>query len=311
VSPMRSQPPAIQISALTKRYGERAALDELDLEVPQGVVYGFLGPNGAGKTTTMRILVGLIRADAGRVALFGESYDWDRGDLLARVGSLIEAPAFLPYLSGRDNLRVVAGSGPPVPRGRVEELLDIVGLTARAHDRCGAYSQGMRQRLGIAAALLNDPPLVLLDEPANGLDPSGIAELRSTFRSLAAAGKTVFVSSHILPEIQQLADMVGIIDRGRLVRQGPLEQLLADSGEVKVRVPERALEQATEILRATVRAEVRPQGHGPGWLTVAVSPAQTPVLNRALVAAGIDVLGHAGTGSDLEDLFLSLTGSRR
>lgn len=302
---MNDQPLAMRLTGLTKRYGSRAAVDRLDLEVPQGVVYGFLGPNGAGKTTTMRILVGLVRADEGSVELFGEPLSWGRQDLLHQVGSLVEEPAFLPYLSARDNLRVVAGSGPPVRAGRIDELLEFVGLGDRADDRVGTYSQGMRQRLGIAAALLNDPPLVLLDEPANGLDPSGIAELRATFRNLAGAGKTIFVSSHILPEIEQLADVVGIINHGRLVREGPLREMLGSGGEVRVRVPLETIERASRVLAAVV-GDVRQNGHGPGWLSVAARPADTPALNRALVEAGIDVLGLEA-GSDLEELFLSLT----
>jgi len=304
---MASTDPAIRIQGLRKTYGSRIALDSLDLDVPQGAVYGFLGPNGAGKTTTMRVLVGLIRPDAGRVELFGETYDRSRRRLLHRVGALIEQPAFLPYLSGRDNLRVVEAAGPAVPAARVDEVLDFVGLADRARDRYGAYSQGMRQRLGIAAALLNDPPLLLLDEPANGLDPAGIADLRRTFRDLAAAGKTVFVSSHILPEIQQLADLVGIIDRGRLVRQGSLRDLLAGSGQLRVQVGAAAVPEATAVLERAVGAgRVRLDGRGPEWLTVAAAPDRAAELNRLLVTSGIDVFGLEA-GSDLEQLFLSLT----
>lgn len=299
--------PAIRIQNLVKRYGTRAALDGLDLEVPQGVIYGFLGPNGAGKTTTMRVLVGLIRADDGEVSLFGEPYDRSKRHLLHRVGALIEQPAFYPYLSARDNLRVVAGSGPTVQPGRIDEVLDFVSLTDRARDPYGAYSQGMRQRLGIAAALLNDPPLLLLDEPANGLDPAGIADLRRTFRDLAAAGKTVFVSSHILPEIQQLADLVGIIDRGRLVRQGLLRELLADSGHLRLRVAPEAIARARELLAAELGGDaVRADDEDPGWLTVAAAPDRSASLNRLLVTSGVDVAGLE-SGSDLEHLFLSLT----
>jgi len=304
---MASTAAAIRTQGLRKSYGSRIALDGLDLEVPQGVVYGFLGPNGAGKTTTMRVLVGLIRPDAGRVELFGEPYDRSQRRLLHRVGALIEQPAFLPYLSGRDNLRVTGAAGPPVPAGRVDEVLDFIGLADRARDRYGTYSQGMRQRLGIAAALLNDPPLLLLDEPANGLDPAGIADLRQTFRNLAASGKTVFVSSHILPEIQQLADLVGIVDRGRLVRQGSLRELLAGSGQLKLRVDAARVPEATALLEHAVGADgVRLDGRGPEWLTVATNPERAGELNRLLVTSGIDV-SSLEAGSDLEQLFLSLT----
>ena len=220
---------ALRTSGLVKSYALRRALDGLDLEVPRGVVYGFLGPNGAGKTTTMRILTGLIRADAGSVELLGQPFSGGDRRRLFDVGALIESPAFYPYLSGRDNLRVIAASGPPTPSTRVDEVLTLVGLAERGRDGFGTYSLGMKQRLGIASTLLNDPPLLLLDEPANGLDPGGIVQMRQTLRDLAAAGKTVFVSSHILPEIQQMADRVAIIHKGRLVREGTMAELL-DAG---------------------------------------------------------------------------------
>ena len=184
---------AIRASGLVKSYGQRRALDGLDLEVPRGVVYGFLGPNGAGKTTTMRILTGLIKAEQGSMELLGRPFTGHERTRLFEVGALIETPSFYPYMSGRDNLRVVAGSGPPVTASRVEEVLELVDLRERGDDRYVTYSLGMKQRLGIAATLLNDPQLLLLDEPANGLDPAGIVQIRETLRGLAAAGKTVFV----------------------------------------------------------------------------------------------------------------------
>ena len=227
---------ALATAGLAKRYGPRVALDGLDLRVPTGVVYGFLGPNGAGKTTTMRILTGLIRPDAGRVELLGRPFG--RGDRrrLFEVGALIEAPSFYPYLSGRENLRALAATGAPTPAARVDELLDLVNLRDRAGDKVSGYSLGMKQRLGIASALLSDPRLLLLDEPANGLDPAGIAGMRETLRGLAAAGKTVFVSSHMLSEVQQLADVVGIVARGRLVREGRIDDLLREEASVRIRV---------------------------------------------------------------------------
>jgi len=298
-------PPAIHVTGLVRAYGQRRALDGLDLTVPQGAVYGFLGPNGAGKTTTMRILAGLIRSDEGTVELFGERVGWlDRGPR-DRLGALIEAPAFYPYLSGRDNLRVLAGLGPAPAPGRIGAVLEQVALADRAGDRYETYSMGMRQRLGIAAALLNDPPLLLLDEPANGLDPAGIVEMRSLLRRLASDGKTVFVSSHVLPEIQLMADEVAIIAAGRLVRAGPLEELLGATGEVRIRVRPEDDGRAREVL-ADRAPLVERDGPRPGWLTVAASADQAAELNRALVAAGVAVSGLE-TGSDLEALFLSLT----
>ena len=221
---------ALATQGLAKRYGPRVALDGLDLRVPEGVVYGFLGPNGAGKTTTMRILTGLIRPDAGQVELLGRPFGRRDRRRLFEVGALIESPSFYPYLSGRENLRALAATGAPMPATRVDELLELVNLRERAGDKVSGYSLGMKQRLGIAAALLSDPRLLLLDEPANGLDPAGIVGMRDTLRALAAAGKTVFVSSHILSEVQQLVDVVGIIARGRLVREGPVEDLLREAG---------------------------------------------------------------------------------
>jgi ABC-2 type transport system ATP-binding protein len=227
---------ALATRGLAKSYGSRRALAGLDLSVPTGVVYGFLGPNGAGKTTTMRLLTGLIHPDAGTIEVLGRPFG--RGDRhrLFEVGALIESPSFYPYLSGRENLRALAATGAPTSPARIGELLDLVGLRDRARDKVQTYSLGMKQRLGIAAALLSDPRLLLLDEPANGLDPAGIVAMRETLRHLATLGKTVFVSSHVLGEVQQLADVIGIIAAGRLVREGPIEQLLLGQGAVRVRV---------------------------------------------------------------------------
>jgi ABC-2 type transport system ATP-binding protein len=296
---------AIRILGLVKAYGSRRALDGLDLTVPTGVIYGFLGPNGAGKTTTMRVLAGLIRADAGTVEILGRPVRWLDRAPLHRLGTIIESPAFYPYLSGRDNLRVIAGLGPPVATTRVDEVLELVGLADRAGDRYSTYSLGMKQRLGIGAALLCDPPLLLLDEPANGLDPAGIVGIRQLLQGLTAEGKTVLVSSHILPEIQAIADEVAIIRSGRLVREGRLTDLLATSGSIRVRVTEADVARATTILQPIVEG-VDLDGRGPGWLTVRTAGDRAAEVNRTLVGAGIDVLGLE-TGNDLERLFLSLT----
>ncbi len=298
--------PMIRTSGLVKTYGSQRALDGLDLEVRAGVVYGFLGPNGAGKTTTMRILAGLIRPDSGTVELLGEPFSWRDRTRLFNVGALIESPAFYPYLSGRDNLRVLAGTGAPPQTGRVDEVLDFVGLTTRAGDKVGTYSLGMKQRLGIAGALLNNPSLLLLDEPANGLDPAGIVSIREMLRRLAADGKTVFVSSHILPEIQMMAEEVAIIANGRLVRAGRLEALLDTAGAIRVRVGSDSVERAMAVLGDTF-GEIERTDHGAAdWLVVHTPPDRTAEVNRTLVTAGIDVVGLE-TGSDLEGLFLSLT----
>ena len=301
---------ALATTGLAKRYGSRVALDGLDLRVPTGVVYGFLGPNGAGKTTTMRILTGLVRADAGGVEVLGRRFGRRDRHRLFEVGALIESPSFYPFLSGRENLRALAAAGAPTRPSRIDELLELVNLKDRASDRVSGYSLGMKQRLGIASALLSDPRLLLLDEPANGLDPAGIVGMRDTLRALAAAGKTVFVSSHILSEVQQLADVVGIIARGRLVREGKIETLLREEGMVRVRGAPEEVPAAGPALEAiagpgTVALE---QGPAAGWLAVRFDPGRAAELNRALAGAGV-YAGRIEGGTTLESLFLDVTGT--
>jgi ABC-2 type transport system ATP-binding protein len=298
---------AIATTDLKKSYGRQVALAGLNLEVPSGVVYGFLGPNGAGKTTTMRLLTGLIRPDSGSITLLGQPFDRSKSKLLQEVGALIEAPSLYPHLSARDNLIVMGATGRAVPRARVEELLDLVGLRDRAGDRVAHYSFGMRQRLGIAIALLNDPKLLLLDEPANGLDPGGIVGLRDTLRSLAASGKTVLISSHILPEVQQLADIVGIVAAGHLVTQGPLEELLASQAIVRIRVrPEEAAAASAVVSKLAGEGRVEIPYPELAWLTARIAADRAAEVNRALADAGIYASGLEA-GSDLESLFLQLT----
>ncbi len=306
--PIPSDGIALATHGLHKRYGSRVALAGLDLSVPAGVVYGFLGPNGAGKTTTMRLLTGLIKPDAGTIEVLGRPFGRRDRRRLFEVGALIESPSFYPYLSGRENLRVLAAAGAPVPGSRVEELLELVGLVERARDKVQGYSLGMKQRLGIAAALLSDPRLLLLDEPANGLDPAGIVAMRATLRHLASTGKTVFISSHVLGEVQQLADVVGIMAAGRLVREGRMDQLLLGESVVRVRVAQAELELAKAVLSRLAPDEGVASLAGPdGWLSVRVEADRAAEVNRSLVSAGIYASGLE-TGSDLESLFLSLTG---
>jgi ABC-2 type transport system ATP-binding protein len=299
---------ALRTRGLVKRYGAQTALQGLDLAVPRGVVYGFLGPNGAGKTTLMRLLVGLIRPDAGDIEILGKPYTWRDRRHLYDVGALVESPTFYAYLSGRDNLRALAASGASVPKGRVAEVLALVGLEDRGRDKAGKYSLGMKQRLGIAAALLSDPDLLLLDEPANGLDPGGIVAMRHTLRSLTAMGKTVFISSHILPEVQQLADVVGIVDHGRLIREGSLNDLLSEGGRVRVRVAEGERHSAVEGIAAWgAPATVEPaEVPGTVWIEVRVAPARAGEVNHLLADRGI-YASAVTSGSDLESIFLSLT----
>jgi ABC-2 type transport system ATP-binding protein len=299
---------AIVTRGLMKRYGPRVALTGLDLNVPRGTVYGFLGPNGSGKTTTLRLLVGLIRPNQGSIEMLGQPYSWRDRRRMFRIGSLIESPAFYPYLSGRDNLRVFAAAGPPTPTGGIDFALDAVGLRDRAGDKVKTYSLGMRQRLGIAVALLSDPELLLLDEPANGLDPAGIVAMRELLRRLTDQGKTVLVSSHILPEVQQLADVVGIIDRGRLVREGPMERLLSEGAQVRVRVHPSEVQHAAQLLQA-FGAPIElspPDGPQAGWLTIRVPGERAAEVNRALAQGGVFASALDAT-SDLETVFLSLT----
>jgi ABC-2 type transport system ATP-binding protein len=296
---------ALATRGLRKSYGSRTALAGLDLSVPSGVVYGFLGPNGAGKTTTMRLLTGLIHPDAGTIEVLGQPFGRRDRRHLFDVGALIESPSFYPYLSARENLRSIAAVGAPTSRARIEELLELVGLRDRAGDKVQTYSLGMKQRLGIAAALLSDPRLLLLDEPSNGLDPAGIVAMRETLKQLALTGKTVFVSSHILGEVEQLADVLGIIAAGRLVREGPIEELLAGEGLIRVRVSPEEFPAARRVLDSLV-ADGATKPDDEGWLTVSTAPDRAAEVNRALATAGIYASGLE-TGNDLESLFLALT----
>ncbi|MDL2334616.1 MAG: ATP-binding cassette domain-containing protein [Chloroflexota bacterium] len=302
---------AVATRGLMKRYGRQIALTGLDMSVPTGKVYGFLGPNGSGKTTALRLLTGLLRPNAGTISLFGKPYTWHDWTRLFRVGSLIETPSFYPYLSGAENLDVLSASGPPTDKRRIDQVLEYVGMSGRAKSPIQTYSLGMKQRLGIAAAMLSDPDLLLLDEPANGLDPGGMVAMRETLRYFTAElGKTVVISSHLLHEVEMLADVVGIIDHGRLLREGPLHDLLEAAGRVRVRVAPEDMTKAAAVLREF--APDRPlygvdSGDQAGWFTVGIAPARAAEINRALVGAGIYAAGLE-PGSDLESIFLELTG---
>jgi ABC-2 type transport system ATP-binding protein len=282
---------AVETRDLTKRYGRLVAVQDLALRVESGEVYGFLGPNGAGKTTTLRMLLGLVRPSAGEI----------RRPVLARVGALIEGPAFYPFLSGRENLRTLARRA-RVPDGRVAAVLDLVRLTDRAGDKYRTYSLGMKQRLGLAAAMLKRPELLVLDEPTNGLDPAGMADVRETIRGLADDGCTVLLSSHLLGEVRQICDRVGIINRGRLVAQQPIGEL---SGIGSLRVVAEPVDRAEDKVRRILGANaVRV---GPAGLDVAAEAGMAPVINRALVAEGIAVHELRWQQPDLERVFLELT----
>ena len=235
LSCMTIAPLIIETRGLTKRFGRRAAVEDVDLSVPAGCAFGFLGHNGAGKTTVIRLLVGLTRPDAGTIRIAGRPLDISRADVLARVGAVIEEPRFHNHLTGRENLRVITAARGPRSRRLVEPALERVGLGDRGDDRVGTYSQGMRQRLGIARCLLADPELIILDEPMNGLDPGGIQELRGLIAGLVAERRTVFISSHLLDEIEKTCQAAAVIDRGRLVAQGPIRELVGDARSLEDR----------------------------------------------------------------------------
>src|SRR5205807_1188021 len=241
----------VETHSLTKRYGSGVlAVDSVDMSVRRGEVYGFLGPNGAGKTTTLRMLLGLIKPTAGTATVAGHAPGDPAG--LARIGSLIESPGFYPYLSGRENLRVVADLA-SVSQKRVDEVLDIVELSSRAGRKFGTYSTGMKQRLGVAAALLKDPDLLILDEPTNGLDPQGMAEMRKLIKDISHSDRTVLISSHLLGEVEQICDRVGVISNGRLVTQSTVQELVGEKG---VLVKAQPVEQAEDVLTRMFGHEV-------------------------------------------------------
>ena len=297
---------ALSVTGLTKRYGARTAVDDLDIELPSGVVAGFVGPNGAGKTTTMAMLLGLVRPTAGTGSVLGASID-DPAAYLPRVGALIESPAFYPSLSGVENLRVLATVGgqdaAPIPA-----ILDRVGLEGRGDDRYRSYSLGMKQRLGIAAALLGDPELLILDEPANGLDPQGVREMRSLIGGLADTGRTVLVSSHDLSELEQVCDWLVLIEAGRSLYQGPTRELLDGvSGGLAI-LPQRPQDHAVlwkvlvdrghDVEVQDERLVVDVDGADVGELAASV--------NRAAFDAGIVLVELSPLHTTLEDRYLSL-----
>jgi lantibiotic transport system ATP-binding protein len=298
---------AIETCGLTRRFGTQLAVDDLNLLAPEGGVYGFLGPNGAGKTTTIRMLLGLIRPDAGEVRLFGAPLAAGRLSLMRMAGALVETPSLYPHLTGRENLEVtrrMLGA----PRGLIDDALGVVKLAQDADRRVREYSTGMRQRLGLALALLNKPRLLVLDEPTNGLDPAGIHEMRDLIRRLPAEfGATVFLSSHLLGEVEQIAGHIGIIHQGRLLFQGTLAELQARRrGHLVVGVKQ--TEQATRCLAA---AGWGAQRRDDGLLAVsAATPEDAARINGLLVNQGLEVFHIALAQASLEDIFLTLTDGR-
>ena len=291
----------IETRALTKRFGDRTAVDAVDLTVQAGVAFGFLGPNGAGKTTLIRTLVGLTQPTSGTVALLGLSQPAKRAEALARVGAIVEEPRFHPHLTGRENLKVIAAARDRAAEARIPESLDRVGLAQRADDRVKTYSLGMRQRLGIARCLIADPALLILDEPMNGLDPAGILEMRHLIRAFVTEGRTVFLSSHLLDEVEKTCDQIAIVDRGRIVVQGGVQEIAA-SGD-----PTLLLEVDDEAAARRVLdgLSIETEGHA---LRIKLHPGRTPAeINRALVEAGVAVSRLEPARASLEEKFLEIT----
>lgn len=299
---MKTRDTVIATQGLTKRYGQRTAVNDLSLEVRGGEIYGFLGANGAGKTTTMRMMLGLIAPTSGTATVMGHRPG--SRESLAEVGSMIETPAFYGHLSGRDNLRYLAQlSGTDVRR--VDATLHQVGLLARADDTFNAYSLGMKQRLGVALALLKDPALLILDEPTNGLDPGGMAEMRQLIRQLGAEGRSVVISSHLMTEIEQVADRVGIIAGGALIREATVDEL---RGEDSLVISADPVEDAAVLIGAMSGVRhVERQGHGLRvWLVAGESP-RPGTINARLVREGIEVRELRTDRPSLETVFLKLT----
>ena len=293
---------AVETHGLTKRYSTGVlAVNNLDLRVRAGEVYGFLGPNGAGKTTTLRLLSGLLHPTSGSAIVAGAMPGSPAS--LARMGAMVETPAFYPYLSGRDNLRVVARYA-GVPTSRIEPVLKLVDMTDRARHKFKTYSTGMKQRLGVAAALLKGPDLLILDEPTSGLDPQGTIEMRALIKELKQGGRTVLLSSHLLNEVELTCDRVGVIAKGKLVAEGTVDELRARSGGSALLIRATPLDQAQRLVESLVPGQVRVDGD---TLLLSVDPSQAASINRRLVADGVDVSELRVSEQSLEDVFLELT----
>jgi ABC-2 type transport system ATP-binding protein len=303
VRPMRethSDPYVVEVDGLTKRFGARVAVDGVALRIPRGSAFGYLGPNGAGKTTLIRMLLGLTPPTAGSMRLLGLPMPEGRAAALARVGAIVEEPRFHGYLTGRENLSIVAAAREPEAHGRIDGALARVGLAKRADERVRAYSLGMRQRLGVARCLLADPELLILDEPMNGLDPAGMEDFRQMIRGLVDEGRTVVLSSHLLDEVEKTCDAIAIVDRGRVVVQGPIGELTGAASTVLVATSDDLRAQAL-----LAGADVEPVE---GGLRVRIADeGAIAALNRRLVEAGVDVYRLEPERVSLERRFLEIT----
>jgi len=300
----------VKTCGLTKNFGRKGkcitAVDNLNLEIHDGEVFGFLGPNGSGKTTTIGMLLGLINPTSGSIELFGQDTAGNSAQLLKRVGVIMDKPAFFPYMSGKDNLKYFAMSVDDIDDKRIDELIEIVELKDRANDKVREYSMGMKQRLAVTLALLNDPELIILDEPTNGLDPSGIIEFRALIRSLNKQGKTIFLSSHLLHEVEQVCTHVSLIDKGRVLASGPVKDLLGNHKSIRLTVSE--VEKAVVMLQNTDWIKsVKKEGDS----IIAEAPEnKTADINELLTGNGIHVLEMQKCASSLEDFFLKTIGEK-
>lgn len=294
---------AIATQHLSKRYGAIHAVRDLNLTVPLGTVFGFLGPNRAGKTTTIRLLLGLAYPTAGSAQVMGFDVASERRQFLPHVGALVESPAFYPYLSGRDNLRVLGHTGGYHDEARIDEVLDIAGLADRQRDRVRTYSLGMKQRLAVAATLLNRPQLLFLDEPTNGLDPAGQAEVRAMIRQLGQAGHTVFISSHLLHEVEQVCDRVAIINKGELLSEGPVAELLGDLPSLRIEAE--PVEEAFAIL--SQMGDLSVERDGQNQLLVRAGRERAPEIVDALSQGRTRVYQVRAQRETLEQVFLRIT----
>ena len=291
---------------LSKTFGKFEAVKNVNLELHRGEVFGFLGPNGAGKSTTVGMILGLITHTAGSIELFGVKQGGKHWAALRRIGAIIEEPAFYPYLSGRDNLRILAKSIGGIPDRKIEEVLDRVGLLNRAKDRYGEYSMGMKQRLGIASTLLRDPELIILDEPTNGLDPAGTKEIRGLIPQLAGENRAILLCSHLLSEVELVCSRVAIIKQGSIVANAPIKELLSGGNLLQIKVDN--MEKATEILKLLPWIKsVKTEGE---YLIVDVPAERSGEVNLALAQKGIMVAELVNRTASLESVFLQLTGGK-
>ncbi len=303
---------AVETHGLMKRFGDNVAVDGVELLVPRGCAFGYLGPNGAGKTTLIRVLLGLTHADAGTMSILGQEVPRHRDRALARVGAIVDEPQFHAHLTGRQNLQILAAAREPAARQRIAPALERVGILHRADDKVSKYSMGMRQRLGVAACLIGDPELLILDEPMNGLDPGGMQDMREMILALVAEGRTVVLSSHLLDEVERTCDAVAIVDRGRVVRQGPISELLAGASlvlQVECSDPDRALALvAATAIGAAEGTEVTADPTGLG-VTLPAGTGREVIaeINRVLVEGGISVYRLQVLQASLEEWFLQVT----